>query len=238
MGRWASRTATTLLIVAMLLFLLTALIMSPVALRALATVVPRSEWTVLSEIGQAYGPAAMLLTAFSLMAVAYTALLQLRSTRAMSQQTWRLLNFELIRLAMDEPALIQADGSRWDGPKEDFSTRLLILANAWVNHWWTSYTLGLMDDAEVRESANSFFRGEIGRRHWTQYGDTYRAGAGNRRSRAFCRLLDEELAKAASFDAHPVVIPNAASPQKRTLAFLSAGIAVAVGVSILRKRRF
>lgn len=70
MGRWAGRTTMTLLILVALLFLVTALIMSPLALRALATLVPRSEWTVLSEIGQAYGPAAMLLTALSLMAVA------------------------------------------------------------------------------------------------------------------------------------------------------------------------
>lgn len=238
MRRWANRTTTTFLILVGLLFLVTALIVSPVALRALATVVPRSEWTVLSDIGQAYGPAAMLLTALSLIAVAYTALLQLRGTRIMSQETWRTQHFELLRIAMDSPALAQVAGDRWDGPEDDFLIRLSIYANAWANHWRAMYTLGLMDDDQVRDSARRHFQGEASRRHWANFGDSYRVGSHGQREQRFCRIMDEELAKTSSSKALPVVIPKSAAAQTRTLAAFSAGVALALGVvTILRRQR-
>ncbi|MFG2074655.1 DUF6082 family protein [Nonomuraea maritima] len=237
MGHWASRIMMTLLILAATLLFVTLLILSPMALRALTALAPRSEWTLLSDIGQAYGPAAVFLTVLTLMAVAYTALLQLRTTRIMSQQAQRTAHFELIRLALDEPALAQADGSAWDGPEDDFSLRLLILANAWLTHWWVIYNLGQMTDAELRGHARKFLEGEAGRRYWARDDHGYR-GLRGRRSRAFVRIMDEELRRALSSKPRPTVNPNATSTHKRALVAFSAGAALALGVTILRKRRF
>lgn len=237
MGRWISRIMMTLLILAATLLLMTVLILSPLALRAMTALVPRSDWTPLSEIGQAYGPAAAFLTVLTLVAVAYTSFLQLRTTRIMSRQAQRTAHFELIRLALDEPALVQADGTRWDGPEDDFALRLLILANAWLTHWWALYNLGEMTDDELRGHARSFLEGEVGRRFWARDDHGYRDLRG-RRNRAFARIMDEELGRTLSSEVRPTVNPKVSSTHKRALVAFGAGAALAFGVAMLTKRRF
>ncbi|WP_425434757.1 DUF6082 family protein [Nonomuraea jiangxiensis] len=63
----------------------------------------------------------------------------------------------LLRLTIDQPALFQADGSKWTGPEDDFPTRLLLVANAWVSQWWSMYALGLMRDADLRATLAGHF---------------------------------------------------------------------------------
>ncbi|WP_421917283.1 DUF6082 family protein [Nonomuraea polychroma] len=69
-----------------------------------------------------------------------------------------------------------------------------MLVNLWIEPWRSMHNFGLMDDAEIRRLAQYLFTGEAGRRHWTMNSDGSRADQRTARTRAFCRIFDEELA--------------------------------------------
>ncbi|MER6505919.1 DUF6082 family protein [Nonomuraea sp. NPDC001636] len=210
------------------------LILSPIALRTLSSVMPPAEWTLLSEIGQAYGPVATLLAALSLAGIAYSALLQARSVRVMTDQNWRLVQFELIRTGLEKPALVQVTDGLWRSPKDDASIQMLILANAWTNHWRSMHDLGLMEDAELRHHAKNYFDGEVGRKHWETSRDSYRVAP---RSRKFCKIMDEELAKANRSKARPLVYPKTPSAQRQALMAFGAGAVLAFSLALHARQR-
>ncbi|WP_433444542.1 DUF6082 family protein [Nonomuraea sp. CA-141351] len=237
MKQWARHTTITLALLVATFCVGLVLLASPVFLRDFTMLVPANDWELLSNIGQAYGPAATILTALSLIGIAYSAIMQARSVRVASQQTWRMLHLEMIRLTLDDPALIQADGSAWSGAQDDFMTRLTLTANAWTSQWYAMYALGMIRDEEMRHVASYYFKGELGREHWKATSKHYRANAYSRRNRTFCRIMDKELEESVHIPARPIVRPRKAPAPNRTFVAFSAGAALALGIATYWKRR-
>ncbi|MET7334342.1 DUF6082 family protein [Nonomuraea sp. NPDC005650] len=202
----------------------------------LAENIPGLDWVLLSNIGQAYGSVAALLTALSLVGVVVSTLIQARSVRLASEQTWRLAQLELAKLVIDDPKLVQCEGVPWRSPEDDLPLRLRILANLWIEQWRSMHHFGLMDDATIRRLASGLFAGEVGRQQWMEHSEGYRSEYPKVSSRAFSRILDEELAHATRVAAVPISRPKAASPKRRWYAAAAAGAALAVGVAIGRLR--
>ncbi|MEU6715515.1 DUF6082 family protein [Nonomuraea sp. NPDC046802] len=233
------RARRTILIVSIALGVLLStalLLLAPVAMGSLVKVIPGLDWALLSAIGQAYGSVAALLTALSLAGVVVSILVQARSVRVASEQTWRTTQLELAKLCIDDPKLVQAEGSPWRGPDDDLPLKLQILANLWIEQWRSMHNVGLMDDSEIRRLAQYLFTGEVGRRHWAMHSSGYRADRRNARTRDFSRILDEELTRAALKPAVPTVVPRPASDRKGWLLAVAAGAALALGVAVGRSR--
>ncbi|MEV4393374.1 DUF6082 family protein [Nonomuraea sp. NPDC049607] len=236
MTRKTRRTTLTLSVLAGALLGGTLLLLSPLAAQLLAESIPGLDWALLSNIGQAYGAVAALLTALSLVGVMISTLVQARSVRIASEQTWRLTQLELAKLVIDDPKLVQFEGVPWHGPEDDLPLRLRILVNLWLEQWRSMHNFGLMDDSEIHRLASGLFAGEAGRRHWVENSDGYRADRRNVRTRAFSRILDEELANATRVPAVPITLPQAAPGKRHWRAAAVAGAALIVGVAIGRLR--
>ncbi|MEU5863459.1 DUF6082 family protein [Nonomuraea sp. NPDC047529] len=172
----------------------------------------------------------------SLVGVMISTLVQARSVRIASEQTWRLTQLELAKLVIDDPKLVQFEGVPWHGPEDDLPLRLRILINLWLEQWRSMHNFGLMDDSEIHRFASGLFAGEAGRRHWVENSDGYRADRRNVRTRAFSRILDEELANATRVPAVPITLPQAAPGKRHWRAAAVAGAALIVGVAIGRLR--
>ncbi|MFC5835325.1 DUF6082 family protein [Nonomuraea insulae] len=78
------------------------LLLSPMAMGALAKAVPGLDWAVLSAVGQAYGAITALLTALSLAGLVVSILVHARSVRVASEQTWRITQVELAKISLED----------------------------------------------------------------------------------------------------------------------------------------
>ncbi|MEU5863483.1 DUF6082 family protein [Nonomuraea sp. NPDC047529] len=200
--------------------------------------IPPDEWAVLSEIGQAYGPASALLAALSLLGVAYSLIVQARTAGIMAQDSMRTMHLDLILRSIDRPALSQAHGGQWSGPEDDFDTQIKVMANAWTSYWFGMHASGVMDDNLLRTVARNYFRGEAGRAHWRANAYGYRVDTQGRRKRTFCRIMDEELIRAEPVKPNPLVSPPPAVHKEPILIRLLAGICLVLAAAIYRKWRF
>ncbi|MEV0310244.1 DUF6082 family protein [Nonomuraea fuscirosea] len=216
----------------------TALLISPIALDGLVSLVPVSRWELLSEVGQAYGAVAALVSTAALLGVIASVAMQARSTRVAAEQGLRTRHFDLIRIVIDNPALTQAGGRLWRGPEDDLPEQLFALINLWITHFRSMYELRLLDEAAVREGARQIFEGEAGRQFWIKAKYAFLANSGPRARRAFYRLIDEEFHKAQAAAAHPTIRPKADRRQRAiTAAVIGSGVLVALSVLAARRRR-
>ncbi|WP_433510934.1 DUF6082 family protein [Nonomuraea sp. CA-143628] len=213
------------------------LVLSPVALGGLARLIPVSQWSLLSDVGQAYGPVATILTCLSLAGLAFSVFVQARTTHVANEQTTRMLHMELIRWAMDDPSLLQADGELWSGPQDDFELRLYIYYNQWMVMWRSLYNLRQITEEELRFNVRSAFKGEIAREHWRAHRDEYVWGSQARRHHAFTKIVDDEWLKAQrSPSKRPVPRPVERSNPGRALTIFGMGVALSLGAVLVRRR--
>lgn len=108
-------------------------IFSPLAISELAHF--RMNWLQLSNIGQTYGAVSALLSSLALASVAVSLLYQSRDNQNAREQTTRMLQFELIRMAMSDPSLMTASGAPWDLdiPSDSSSIRQFLYVQLWVS---------------------------------------------------------------------------------------------------------
>jgi uncharacterized membrane protein len=173
-------------------------VLSPVALTELAHL--RSNWLQLSEIGQTYGAVSALLTSLALVGVIFSLLYQSRNNQNAREQTIRSLQFELIRLAMGDPALMTAAGAPWDLdiPADSSSIRQFLYVQVWVSFLSGNYMIGELPESSVRHlAAHEIFRSQAGRNYWKAVGQVQISNSKGPRKRFF-RILDDEYNKAIS----------------------------------------
>ncbi|MGV9304258.1 DUF6082 family protein [Nonomuraea sp. NPDC003727] len=236
MRRWIWRTTVVWFALMMLLLAGGLLIFSPLAMARVVELTPGLDWSLLSDIGQAYGPAATLLAAISLIGVALSVVVQARSVRISALQMARAQHLEMVRLGMDTPDLMQVLEAPLDG--QDHQTRQMrMYYNLWLVHWLAMYELGQLPDNELRMYVADAFKGEIARQHWASARASFSASS-RTRSRAFCRVVDEELNKAQRFPARPVIRQrHASSDTKHVLMALGVGAALTASIAALLRRR-
>lgn len=170
-------------------------ILSPFALAALAHT--RRDWLQLSNIGQTYGAVSAVLSSLALGGVIASLLYQSRSTRNAHEETVRTLQFELIKMELQDPSLMTAMGAPWDVdlPSESTAIRDFLYVQLWVSFWGGNYTMGELTESAVRHfAAHELFRGEAGRTYWSAVGSLQITNSKGRLNRFF-RILDDEYHK-------------------------------------------
>jgi hypothetical protein len=216
--------------------------LSPLALRKLGTV-RGLNWVRLGDIGQAYGAVATLLAALALVGVTAAFFVQARQTRISGEQAARLIHFELVRLALDNPDLLSAVAG-YTGDEDPNKVRQLFYVNLWITYWRTMYRLKYDNEKTIRlELATEIFTSAAGRELWKVARAGYYAQAIDRRTWKFCRIVDDEYVKADSSIA--LASPSATTPsqsgirsarraQCSAVALLSAGAGFAIYRILIR----
>jgi hypothetical protein len=161
----------------------------------------RVGWSKLSDIGQAYGALAAVLTALSLGALAVSVLLQARDARTTQEHGARMLHFELVRMAINDRHL----GMWRTATKRE--TRRQQYANLWVMLWKTLYRLGDMSDDDLRLTVQRELFGneadvEFGHRFWERTREAYFTNIRGRRERRFYTIMEDEYRKSGVRPAH------------------------------------
>lgn len=209
-------------------------ILSPLALAALAHT--RHDWLQLSNIGQTYGAVSAVLSSLALGGIIASLLYQARSTRNAHEETVRTLQFELIKMELQDPSLMTAMGAPWDVdlPSESAAIRDFLYVQLWVSFWGGNYTMGELSESAVRHfAAHELFRGEAGRIYWSAVGHLQITNSKGRLNRFF-HILDDEYEKiiSAGISAAKPVRPGSGSansqftPRIRDRSLQQAGIIV------------
>jgi uncharacterized membrane protein len=221
-------------------------ILSPFALTELAH--SRINWRQLSDIGQTYGAVSAMLSSLALVGVIVSLLFQSRDNQNAREQTTRTLQFELLRMAMEDPALMTAGGAPWDLdiPSDSSSIRQFLYVQIWTSFLGGNYTIGELPESAVRHIAShELFRSEAGRNYWAAVGQVQIANSRGRRKQFF-HILDNEYNKTMSsgiLPAKPIEVKDASAEslassvvRSKRIQQLCEPIAVAVAIGILLGR--
>lgn len=168
---------------------------SPFALAELASL--SKDWGKLSNIGQAYGAISALISSLALVGVVVSLLHQARAGRTAREQSIRSLQQQLIRMEMENPALMTAIGAPWGLPIPAESARIRehLYIHMWTSFWAGNYVVGEMTASAVRKMA----RGELlnsraGRIYWAAIRENV-LSTNEGKYRRFARIVDEEYQK-------------------------------------------
>src|ERR1700749_4409180 len=102
MNRTGNKVIFTTLIIGAVVALSLLVIISPLALRAIASS-SNVNWTELSNVGQTYGAVSALLAALALGGVATSILMQNRELKHNRWEAGRSRHYEIMRMALDNP---------------------------------------------------------------------------------------------------------------------------------------
>jgi hypothetical protein len=142
-------------------------ILSPLALRAIAGRFDL-DWSNLSNIGQTYGAVSALITALALGGVVISLLYQARDVNAARSQAIRTFQFELLRMELEDADLMWASGAPWGTTAAADYRRLRqhIFVHMWLSFWESQFLLKEMSSKSVRGAARELFNGEAAREYW------------------------------------------------------------------------
>jgi hypothetical protein len=165
---WRKRAFPLFIVAACCILALTLVILSPLALRGLASF-ERADWTVLGNIGQTYGAVSALLAGLALVGVAFSVGLQVRESRANRLEAGRTRHFELSKIALEDPLFTQVEPVPDD---LDVNTRrLIIYINLQLQFWKMLWDFGELSEVELRRSiAPRLFATPIGQYYWLKFG--------------------------------------------------------------------
>ncbi|MBE1534266.1 DUF6082 family protein [Actinomadura algeriensis] len=189
-GRKRARNLTLILLTLVVIGLIGA---SPWFLRAWGE--PTTRWERWSFIGQTYGAASALVAAFALVGIAATLILQARETKIAREEARRIAIAELLKMAMDDPALDEAWGPVPDG-EDRKARRQLMYINMIVSEWQMSYETKALPERRLRAISREMFSGRPGRAYWRDARQVRMSTSETRQARRFHQILDEEYAQA------------------------------------------
>jgi hypothetical protein len=98
-------TAPTVVLLAAVVTLV-AVLLTPLGLQWIGHQ-PGHDWSLLSDVGQAYGAASAILAALALVGVVASLVLQAREAKASREQALRALHTDLLKMAIDEPEFLE-----------------------------------------------------------------------------------------------------------------------------------
>jgi uncharacterized protein DUF6082 len=146
-------------------------LLSPFALRAIAHY--QKDWSQLSYIGQTYSAVSALLSSLALAGVVVSLLYQARDSQTTHEQVTRTFHHELLKMEMEDPALMTAVGAPWDLsiPAESEPIRQYLYIQMWVSFLAGNYVIGETSEPVVRYIAeHEIFRSNAGRMYWQAAG--------------------------------------------------------------------
>lgn len=155
----------------------------------------RLPWGQLADVGQAYGGASALLSAAALCGVGASLLFQRRQVRQELADIDRQQHIELLRLAIDNPELIEVLDARLARSPH---ARQDLYANLTMMYWLAVWQLGEVDDDELRGMAAAMFQSEVTRNWWGRVGAIWIGTKSRTDRRRFVAIISSELMKAES----------------------------------------
>jgi Family of unknown function (DUF6082) len=166
-----------------------------------------------SNVSQYYGTISALASSLALAGVAISLLHQARAGHTAREQTIRSLQQQLIKMEMEDPALMTAIGAPWGLPIPAESTRIRdhLYIHMWTNFWAGNYVVGELNTAGVRGVASEeLFSSKAGRTYWAAVRERILSTSEGKYLR-FARIVDEEYQKVIASNvsvANPVRITN------------------------------
>ena len=152
-----------------------------------------------SELGQSYGAVSALISAFALGFVIRSLFVQRRQTDVMQGHNSRMMQLELLKLAIENPSLRIAFGPTYgEGASEsDFAIHSYV--NLWFRYQQMNYVQGEESEAGLRHAlSETFFAGETGREVWSKVFLAFEAEADNPRKRKFVEIVQAEFERSGS----------------------------------------
>ncbi|MFF9981099.1 DUF6082 family protein [Streptomyces erythrochromogenes] len=146
----------------------------------------------LSDISQTYGAVSVVLSAIALAGVVLSLLRQVRPAHTSSGQASRESHLQLAALALIAPARLQA----WSPPVSPVTMRRHqqhVITSLALGELLQRFRIGHLSVEKLAVKRDGHFRGEIAREQWDREGAGWRRTmeAGDRRDRAFVRLVEE-----------------------------------------------
>jgi hypothetical protein len=146
---------------------LSLVIFSPFAITRLEGL--SKDWAELSNIGSTYGGISALISSLALGAVVVSLLYQARAGQTAREQSIRSLQQQLIRMEMEDPALMTAMGAPWGLPipAESAKIRAHLYIHMWTTFWAGNYVVGELTGPAARKLVRSeLFNSTAGRKYW------------------------------------------------------------------------
>jgi hypothetical protein len=154
-------------VLAVVLVLGVTIIGSPLLLIAINDVTPNLPWDRLSEIGQSYSGIAALFSAFALLGVAGSIVLQLRQNRLQQLQTVREMQINLLTLPFSTPMLRQVLVPEDASEEATEKAWRAIYLNLFMRYIEYAFLVGeLTADGLLRVLTSEVFSRLEGREYW------------------------------------------------------------------------
>lgn len=180
------RVTATLFALLLLIFLF-----SPLLLVLVGNVSERS-WTHLSDVGQAYGFGAALLSAAALLAVASSLRLQTEMNRASKSQTFRGMQAIILQVAASEPDVYMPCYGM-DSPEDIIRWKRSLFCALRARYWLSGFEVGEIGEFELRtELAPEIYGNDFSLGWWLEVSPLWH-GIGTKHRVRMAQILDEEV---------------------------------------------
>ncbi|MFI1192358.1 DUF6082 family protein [Micromonospora sp. NPDC020750] len=194
---------------------------------------PGYDWAMLGNVGETYGAASAVLAALALIGVVTSLVLQAREAKAAREQSIRALHTDLLKMAIDDPELLECWGPIEEATDLDWF-RKHVYTNLIVSHWQLMWEVDVLSEAHLEVLADQFFKGSAGRRFWAEARGPRMKAETSRRARRFTSVVDRSYlsALASGPAADEANAPSPAAPPEALASAPGAerGVALAAGV--------
>jgi hypothetical protein len=181
--------------------LIAVVLLSPLLLEA-ATKVMSGGWSLLSDVGQTYGAASAILSSFALIGIVLSIAVSLKQSRIGQQDAARSMQFELMKLQLDDPTLSSSLPPDASGDRIAVWRRSIYRNMTFMYLRSSYFTEDISPDA-LRLQAGIIFRNAEARAWWPQARPAYAAGSRLRMERMFLQIIDEQWRTATVEEGEP-----------------------------------
>lgn len=157
------------------------------------------DWAALSDVGDTYAAAAAIISSLALIGVVLSLAVGLRQARIGQQETARGMQFELMRMALEDPRLSTNLPSDADDAQV-LAWRRGIYRNMTFMYLRSSYLIEDASESALRFQITNVFRLEEARAWWQSVRPAFVTITNSRRERRFIQIADESLLEARARD--------------------------------------
>ncbi|WP_328472278.1 DUF6082 family protein [Actinoplanes sp. NBC_00393] len=174
----------------------------------------RDDWSVLSDVGQAYGLASAVLSGAALLTIALSLVHQANQTRIAQKQASRTMQLELFRLAYQYPDLQEVWAKEAGIPHGQW--RKDTYRNMIFMYLRMLYAMRESNDASLRRMMTNRFKSRPAREYWAATRGAHAAAINGRRDRRFFALTDEAYQQSLNTPALPDADPDLGQSEETT----------------------
>jgi hypothetical protein len=191
---WAKvQAAALLLLLFVLLIILLPFVVNWYARQA------RLDWVTLSNVGQAYGFSATIISALALLAIAISLRMQVHESRAQRRENHRSSHVQLLTLALKDPDLIDCVPAEYGDGRDKKKLYYMNLLFWWWNY---NYRAGLVSEFSLRKNVSYYAGQELGR-YYLDAAAKWRDPNPDSIDRQFFGIVDDERSSSNGVETPP-----------------------------------